>query len=95
LPEPVPEFKFHPTRKWKFDWAFPDLWLAVEQEGIVYPKHGGHLEGRHVSVRGFKADIENYAEAARLGWTVIRQLPEDVRSGRTADLIADRIRRQK
>lgn len=79
LPEPVPEFVFHETRKWRFDAAWPALKLAVEIEGIVYPKKGagGFATGRHASVTGFKGDIEKYGEAFALGWTVLRVLPED------------------
>ncbi len=94
LPEPVREFRFHRTRKWRFDWAFPSLMLAVEQEGIVYPKRGegGHLRGRHVSVKGFKADIEKYLYAFAEGWTVLRCLPSDITSGRAADAIEQRLK---
>src|SRR6187551_2874790 len=33
IAEPVPEHRFHPTRKWRFDYAFPIAMLAVEIEG--------------------------------------------------------------
>ena len=29
------EFKFHPKRKWRFDYAFPFLMIAVEVDGGV------------------------------------------------------------
>jgi hypothetical protein len=32
--EPVPEYRFHPTRRWRFDFAFPDLKLAIEIQGM-------------------------------------------------------------
>ncbi len=94
IPEPVREHKFRSDRKWRFDWAFPSLMLAVEQEGIVYPKkgQGGHLLGRHVSIKGFKADIEKYMAAFEDGWTVLRCLPSDIASGRAADALEQRLR---
>lgn len=83
LPAPVAEFRFHPTRKWQFDLAWPDLKVAIEQEGIVYPKEAGdhRLGGRHVSVKGFRDDLEKYGEAFKLGWRVLRALPEQVENG--------------
>lgn len=94
LPAPTAEFKFHPEHKWKFDWAYPDWKLAVEKEGIVYPKEKGdhRLSGRHVSFSGFKKDIEKYATAFALGWNVLRVLPAQIRSGQAAAWLADHIR---
>ena len=30
------EYKFHPKRKWSFDFANPILQIAIEQEGGVW-----------------------------------------------------------
>jgi len=83
LPVPVPEFKFHPSRKWPFDWAWPDLKIALEQEGIVYPTTPGDYKagGRHASVSGFTKDIEKYGHAFALGWRVLRCLPKQIENG--------------
>jgi len=35
-PEPVREYRFHPKRKWRFDFAWPDCQVAVEIEGGVW-----------------------------------------------------------
>lgn len=75
LPEPVPEFVFHPTRKWRFDWAFVVEKLALEQEGAAW------LTGRHTRGHGFQEDCVKYAEAAILGWTVLRATPEQITNG--------------
>ena len=78
LPVPVAEFKFHPTRKYRADWAFVDARLLVEVEGGAFLKDGG----RHNRGAGFRNDLEKYAEAAILGYRVIRVLPEWIEDGR-------------
>jgi len=75
FPAPRREYRFHPTRKWRFDFAFPEYSLAVEVEGGVYTK------GRHTRGAGFTRDAEKYNEAALLGWRVIRVTPEHIRKG--------------
>ena len=43
--------------------------------------------GRHSRGRGFEADAEKYAEAAILGWRVLRVTTAMVNDGRALDLI--------
>lgn len=66
LPRPKREFRFHPKRKWRLDFAWPQLKKAVEIEGGVYS------QGRHTRGQGFINDCEKYNEAALQGWLVIR-----------------------
>ncbi len=73
------EYEFHPTRKWRFDWAIPGRKIGIEYEGLFSEKSG------HTTISGFTKDVEKYREAAKLGWTVLRytnkdytQLSEDV-----------------
>ena len=68
---PKREYPFHPSRKWRFDLAFPDYLLAVEIEG----------RGRHQSFGGFEADCEKYNAAAKLHWRVLRYTPAMVKRG--------------
>ena len=68
--EVVREYRFHPTRKWRFDYAVPASRVALEVEGGVW------TGGRHTSPQGFLADIEKYNAAALLGWTVVRTTPD-------------------
>ncbi len=85
LPAPMLEFQFDPVRRWRFDAAWPEWKIAVEIEGLVYSNAGDNqLRGRHVSVSGFKADIEKYAAAFRAGWYVLRCTSSDARTGRAA-----------
>jgi very-short-patch-repair endonuclease len=74
--KPEREYVFHPTRKWRFDFAWPDIKLAVEIEG----------RGRHQSFGGFEKDAEKYNAAAKLGWRVMRYTPAMVMR---ADAISD------
>ncbi len=47
LPVPEREYKFHPTRKWLFDFAFIDVKLAIETDGGIWMK-GGHSSGKGI-----------------------------------------------
>ena len=66
IPTPRAEFEFHPTRKWRFDFAWPDHMVALEIEGVTPDG------GRHQTIGGFLGDAEKYEAALRLGWTVYR-----------------------
>ena len=78
--EVEPEWYFaRPARQWRFDLALPELKIAIEIEGGIFAKAGG---GRHNRGAGMKADLDKYAEAALLGWLVLRVLPEWVKSGK-------------
>lgn len=74
-PELESEFKFHPTRKWSFDFAHPATLVAFEIEGGIYMRMGG----RHTRGKGFANDCEKYNEAALLGWAVFRLTEEQLR----------------
>lgn len=60
------ELKFAHERKFRFDWAIPDLMIAIEYEGIYSAK------SRHTTNTGFNRDVEKYNMAAQKGWTVLR-----------------------
>lgn len=62
----VPEYKFHPTRKWRFDFAHLETKVAIELEGGVYSF------GRHNRAQGFLDDMEKYNAALERGWRVFR-----------------------
>jgi len=60
------QYRFHPSRKWSFDFAWPSVLVAVEVEGGVW------IQGRHTRGAGFVKDCEKYGEAAILGWLILR-----------------------
>ena len=68
----VAEYRFHGTRKWRFDFAHPGRRIAVEIEGGIFAR--GRLG--HSTGVGIKKDMKKYNEAALLGWTVLRYMPE-------------------
>lgn len=66
IPEPERELRFHPERRWRFDFAWRDKHVALETEG------GTFSGGRHTRAIGFHRDAEKYNAAALLGWLVLR-----------------------
>ena len=62
----VPELEFSQERKFRFDWAIPDLMLAIEYEGIFSEKSG------HTTISGYKKDVIKYNFATKLGWKLLR-----------------------
>ena len=60
-PELEKEFRFHPTRKWRADFAHLPSRTLIEIEGGIY------VNGRHNRGAGFAADLEKYFEAALAG----------------------------
>ena len=83
LPMPVTEHRFHPSRKWRFDYAWPDAKVALEVEGGVW------TGGRHTSSAGFLKDIEKYNAAARLGWRVLRCTPKTLLTLDTVEAVKE------
>ena len=75
------EVRFHPTRKWRFDFAFSSLDppVAIEIEGGA-ESHGrrGH-KSRHLTPGGFREDCIKYNAATELGWRVYRFTGAQVR----------------
>ena len=75
LPEPKRECLFWEGRRFRFDFCWPDLKIAVEVEG------GTWVLGRHTRGAGFAKDCEKYNEAAILGWKVLRFPTEEIKNG--------------
>lgn len=69
--EVVKEHMFHYTRQWRFDYAIPDLKVAIEIDGGVWDY------GRHNRPQGYINDMEKLNNAASLGWLVLRFTTHD------------------
>lgn len=89
LPVMQEEYAFHKTRRWRFDFAWPQFKLAVELEG------GTLSRGRHVRPQGFQNDCEKYNKATLLGWQVLRFTSCDINSGRAIDTVVKAIANAK
>lgn len=74
-------------RRWAFDFAFPDYWVAVEIDGVAVKRLAGQLVvmGRHASIEGIKGDHEKINSAILLGWSVLRFLQTDVKPKRAIE----------
>lgn len=79
--ECVKEYKFHPERRWRFDYAVPAYKIALEVEGGVW------TQGRHTRPQGFLGDIEKYNTATLMGWRVFRTTPTDLYRTATINLL--------
>ncbi len=66
LPVPEPEFWFWPGRRFRFDYAWPSLKVALEIEG------GTYKFGRHNRPEGYEDDCRKYSEASLRGWLLVR-----------------------
>jgi very-short-patch-repair endonuclease len=85
-PELEKEFRFHPTRRWRADFAHLESRTLIEIEGGIY------INGRHNRGAGFAADLEKYLEASLDGWRVIRLGPNEITTehvGRLVNLVRD------
>lgn len=82
----VKELRFHPDRRWRFDYAFPEHKVAVEIDGAVWTL------GRHNRPKGYLADLEKLNTAASMGWRVLRFSTDDRFLAKTRELIDKSIR---
>jgi len=83
LPEPETEFVFHPSRKWRFDFAWVPQKIALEVEGGTWSR-GAHGRGS-----GIARDIEKYNSAIILGWGVLRVTPDNLCMAETVQMIRE------
>lgn len=79
----VKEYKFHASRRWRWDWAVPDIKVAVEYQGLNFA--GG--KSSHQTIGGVTGDCEKYSEAAIDGWCLILVTAISVDNGLAHDLI--------
>jgi hypothetical protein len=70
------EYQFAQPRKWRFDYAWVGVGVALEVEGGTWRKGGGAHRGT-----GFLRDLEKYNEAVCQGWRIIRCTPQQRDSG--------------
>ena len=70
------EYRFHPPRRWRWDYAVPSIKLGIEFHGSIW------TQGRHTRGMGFMNDREKMNQAQIDGWLVLEIVSEFVRDGR-------------
>ena len=82
LPVPEREVRFHPTRRWRFDFAWAEQGIAAEVDGSTW------AQGRHTRGAGFEADCEKCNEATIIGWRVLRFTRKQITDRYAVDALA-------
>jgi len=77
IKEPVQQFKFRETRKWRVDFAWPERKLAVEIEGGIWRRGGG----AHSHPVNIERDIDKGNALAMAGYHLLRFTDKHIRSG--------------
>lgn len=85
--DPEREYKFHPDRKFRADFAFPDRKLIIEVNGGIWMAKSGHSTGK-----GIQRDYQKANAAQLLGWTYLQYTAEEIESGTALQEIINFIR---
>lgn len=75
LPMPEAEYRFHKTRKWRMDFAWPAQKLAIEIMGGIYQ------QGRHTRGAGYENDMQKFNAAQIADWKILQYTPRQIRAG--------------
>jgi very-short-patch-repair endonuclease len=75
LPTPETEVRVIPSRRFRFDYCWPDRKIALEVDGATW------TGGRHTRGAGVAKDCEKVCEAAIAGWKVLRVTTQQVENG--------------
>jgi very-short-patch-repair endonuclease len=81
------EYRFHPTRKWRTDFAILDAELFHFVRFLIEIDGGSWVAGRHTRGSGFEKDAEKLNAAAELGYRVLRYTPRMIESGEALEQI--------
>lgn len=81
LPVPVSEYRFHPVREWRFDYAWIAEKVALEKDGGLYPG------GAHSLEANIRRDQDKGNEAQLMGWCFLRVPASELYTSSTAALI--------
>jgi very-short-patch-repair endonuclease len=86
IPEPVLEYQFCPSRRWRFDFAWLSVKVALEVDGGIWVA-GGHNRGAQIKKTWEKENTANLE-----GWHILKCEPKDVCKNETCNLILGMIR---
>lgn len=79
-----PEYKFHPTRKWRFDFLFANR-VALEVQGGLFSG------GRHSRGASLLKEHEKLNNAACMGYRVLYCIPQNLCMQETLDMIREAV----
>jgi hypothetical protein len=79
------EHKFHPSRKWRFDFAFVKERVAIECQGGIFSG------GRHVRGAALLKEHEKLNAAACLGWRVLFVTPDSLCMSETLEMVKEAV----
>lgn len=77
------EYRFHPVRRWRIDFAWPDMKYGVEIEGL------SSKISRHTTIKGYRNDCEKYNTALLMGWRILRFTDREVTTGTGLTMLED------
>jgi very-short-patch-repair endonuclease len=81
LPAPELEHRFHSTRRFRLDYAWPEYRVGLEVDGGIW------TSGAHGRGTGIMRDQEKTNLAAGLGWRILRCTPGKLATSDTLDYI--------
>jgi very-short-patch-repair endonuclease len=70
LPEPEREYRFHPVRRFRWDFAWPKRKVAVEIQGGTWMRTKMGRSGGHAHPSRLEKDAEKYNLGQQEGWSV-------------------------
>lgn len=82
IPTPKVEFRYHPIRKFRLDFAWPEYLVGLEVDGGIW------TSGAHGRGTGITRDQEKTNLAAGLGWRILRCTPGKLATSDTLDHIS-------
>jgi hypothetical protein len=85
LPMPIAEYRFAPPRRWRFDYCWPDLKLALEVQGGIFTR------GRHTRGAALLREHEKLNAAAALGYRVLFVTPQQLQDGEAVRIAREAI----
>lgn len=88
LPEPIRQFRFHPKRRWRADFAWPAWKLLIEVDGGTWMKAPDGRGVGHAHPTRYASDIDKLNAAALAGWTVLRCTDKHIADGSILSMAA-------
>lgn len=88
LPLPECQYRWHETRQFRADFAYPGMKVLVEVQGGIYANKSGE-SGRHTTGIGYEADRARSNLAQRCGWMILEYGPKAIASGEAAKEIRE------